>query len=93
MLKSICGEESESPTRELKFTTTKYQYSVPYETGFENDDDNLRWTFEQGIGSNKFVINSDLNAVNRGDRALYVSNGDSAYRYVDYQRNIMAYVS
>ena len=93
LLKTICDDGSESPTRELKFTTTKYQYSLPYETDFENEDDNLRWTFEQGIGSNKFVINSDMNAVNRGEKALYVSNGDSVYRYVDYERNIMAYVS
>jgi hypothetical protein len=93
LLKTICDDGSESPTRELKFTTTKYQCSLPYETDFENEDDNLRWTFEQGIGSNKFVINSDMNAVNRGEKALYVSNGDSVYRYVDYERNIMAYVS
>ncbi len=92
-LKALCGDTAESPVRTLLFTTTKYQYSLPYETGFENEEDNNRWTFVHSIGSNKFVINSDGRAVNRGERALYVSSGDSVYKYVDYERNVIAFVS
>ena len=92
-LKSICENGTESPERVLTFTTTKYQHSLPYETGFEEEENNNHWMFVHGVGSNKFVINNDRNAVNRGDRALYVSSGDSVYKYVDYERNVMAYVS
>lgn len=91
-LQAIC-DEAESPMREIAFTTTKYQYQMPFSADFESDDDNSRWTFVHSYGSNKFVINCDPQAVNLGENALYVSNGDSAYKYVDYERNIMAYAS
>lgn len=92
-LKVKCDDGEESPARELTFTTTSYQYSLPYEADFEKDEENARWRFEHGIGSNKFVVNNDTNAVNRGEKALYVSSGDSLYKYVDYERNVTAYVS
>lgn len=91
-LQAVCNE-AESPMRELVFTTTKYQYQVPFSANFESDDDNARWAFVHGFGSNKFVINNDPQAVSRGEMALYVSDGDSAYKYVDYTRNVMAYAS
>lgn len=92
-LKVQCDDGGESPSRTISFKTTKYQYNLPYETGFEIVEDNDRWSFVQSSGSNKFVINSDIMAVNRGFKALYVSSGDSVYGYVDYERNVMAYVS
>ena len=92
-LKAICGDTAESPKRTIVFTTTKHQYTLPYQTGFEKENEDNNWTFLHSIGSNKFVINNDTKAVNRGERALYVSSGDSAYQYVDYERNVMAYVS
>jgi hypothetical protein len=91
-LQAVC-DEAESPMRELVFTTTKYQYQVPFSANFESDDDNARWAFVHSFGSNKFVINNDPQAVSRGEMALYVSDGDSAYKYVDYTRNVMAYAS
>ena len=66
---------------------------MPFSADFESDDDNSRWTFVHSYGSNKFVINCDPQAVNLGENALYVSNGDSAYKYVDYERTILAYAS
>ena len=92
-LTSLCDNMKNSPVRTLTFTTMKYQYSLPYECDFEKEEDSSRWMFVNSIGSNKFVINSDSEAVNRGEQALYVSSGDSVYRYVDYSRNVMAYVS
>ena len=91
-LQALC-DEGESPMREIAFTTTKYQYQVPFNADFESDDDNTRWTFVHSFGSNKFVINSDPQAVNLGEKALYISNGDSTYKYVDYERNVTAYTS
>jgi len=74
-----------------RFTTLAVPEYVPYQTGFENDSDNVKWTIVNGsAASNVWIFGSDASAVASGSKALYMSTGGQ-YGYANASTKTFAY--
>ena len=66
----------------ITFTTSQVPPVLPYIYGFEDATENGNWSIVNGTQTNKWIISDkDSAAVYEGDKALYVSNNDSANAY------------
>ena len=84
-----CGS-STSDTLSLSFTTRPIPATIPYTTGFEEDDD-VAWEFLNGTAANKWVIGSAVN--NGGTSAMYISDDNGTTNNYNISSYSVVYVT
>ncbi len=86
-----CGSEQGEWSDLVQFRTAAVPIQLPYITSFEDAADNQKWLMADGAGTNVFTIGNDPNAVNGGDKALYVTDGNSYSYTVNSSSRSFAY--
>lgn len=88
-VRSVCSEDRESEWVSLDFRTVNETPELPYNTGFEADDDNDQWILVNGGEANYFVFGTDAEE-NMTTGALYVTD-DGVKNHYDKTKESMVY--
>ena len=74
-VRTICGEGVYSPwSTPAIFTTLIIPESIPYTTGFENNDENATWGFMSSSSTNAWAIGTATFAGEENGTSAYISN-------------------
>ena len=72
-VRAVCSDTDHSLWKSKSFLTPNYPATLPYSNGFEDDEENAKWTLTD-CSSNKWHIGYAVN--NGGENSLYISNND-----------------
>lgn len=81
-VRTKCDAVRNSAWRSVKATTLREAAAVPYQCGFENDEENAMWQVAAGVSDvNKFVIGTATHSGTADAKSLYISNDATSYDY------------
>lgn len=75
-----CSDDNYSDWETIKVRTLAYSPTLPYVTGFE-DEEAANWVYCGEGQTNYFVVGSDALGVKSGDKALYITNNGIINEY------------
>ena len=75
-----CSNDKYSDWKTLKFRTLAYAPTLPYTSGFE-DEESSNWIYCGEGQTNYFVVGEDKLGVKSGNKALYVTNDGQLNQY------------
>ncbi|MDL2309238.1 fibronectin type III domain-containing protein, partial [Bacteroidales bacterium OttesenSCG-928-C03] len=88
-IKTDCGPAGQSAwTYKQTFATTQIPAGLPYTQGFEDPEENLNWTLENGTQVNKWCVDTAISK--DGSYGLYISNNNGAAN--NYNTGSVSYV-
>ncbi len=90
-VRAVCSESDRSEwSGKISFTTPalpQIPATLPYETDFENNEENSKWTLANISQTNKWYVGTATNNTSRGTKALYSFTSTSyvyAYRTIHF---------
>lgn len=89
-IRSVCSTDT-SDWSQISFTTYPSSLKAPFLLNFENESMNSYLKYVSDI-ENYFIIGSDPDAVNEGDKALYITDNGADYHYTT-GNNRVSYVT
>ena len=76
-----CSADNYSDWTTINFRTLAYAPTLPYTSGFEDEEENSNWVYCGEGQTNYFVVGEDKLGVKSGDKALYITDNGELNQY------------